>query len=153
MAQRATSFKMLAKLINDDLRVMLESDVAKYMEDVLREHIYSDIYDVSQPGENKWLHHTTYRRRYGLPQRVRAYTNKRGNIVRVTSTATARNPIYDGSRWGAPGAFLNMLQEGNMGFLSQYTHYGYFPRPALENAQHEIETSGIILAMISRKFG
>lgn len=153
MAQRATSFKMLAKMIDDDLRNVLAGDVARYMEDVLREHIYTDIYGVNEPGEGKWVHHQTYQRRYLLPQRVRAFTNKQGNIVRVTSTASARNPIFGGSRWGGAGAFLNMLQEGNMGFLSDHTHYGYFPRPALENAQHEIETSGVIMSMISRTLG
>ena len=154
MAQRATSFKMLAKMVDDDLREILETDVAKYMEDVLREHIYSDIYDVNEPGENMWVNHTTYQRRYALPRNVRSYINKKGNIVRVTSTAVARSPILGGgSRWGAPGAFLNMLQEGNMGFLSTRTHYGYFPRSALANAQHEIETSGVINAIIAFRLG
>ncbi len=153
MAQRATSFKMLAKMVDDDLRRVLETEVAPYMEDVLREHIYTDIYDANEPHEDSWVHHRTYQRRYLLPQRVRSYTNKRGNIVRVTSTATARTPIFSGSRWGSAGAFLNMLQEGNMGFLSTYTSYGYFPRPALANAQKEIETSGVIMSIISRVLG
>ena len=144
MATRATSFKMLARQMDDDLRVILEDKVAPYMEKVLIRHINEDIYQANEPGENTWVHHTQYQRRGLLPDRVKYYMNKRGNILRVTSTATARSPIFGGSRWGAPGAFLNMLQEGHLGFLTdaQYGITRYTPRferPALRNAQEEIE--------------
>lgn len=155
MPRRYTSFNALKNGINNDLKLILERDVAPIMEDILKEHIQSDIYDVYTPKEGAWVSGSTYQRRNDIASGVTHFFNKRENTVMVTSTTTASPAIRRGYSFHnrRPGVFLQMLGGGSMGFLDKTSAGKSFPRPALAKAQFEIETSGKVYAAIRRGLG
>lgn len=119
---------------------ILKQDVAPIAEDILKRHIKSDIYDVYTPKENGWVNGETYKRRYALEQAITTLVQDKNTIL-VTSTATASPAVLSG--WSFhnryPGAFLKLLEVGNMGIWN-----GGFPRPAVANTQNEIDSSSAI---------
>lgn len=123
---------------------ILQRDVAPVAEDILKKHIKSDIYDVYTPKPNGWVNGTTYQRRHTLEQAVTTIAQDTHTIL-VTSTATASPAVLSG--WSFhnryPGAFLKLLEVGNMGIWR-----GGFPRPAVTNTQNEIDTSQEIKSAI-----
>ena len=158
MARRYTSFNALKNGINDDVKLILENDVAPVMEDILRDHIRSDIYDVGAgtPQEGAWINGTTYHRRHVLENSVMHFFNKRENQINVTSNATASPSVCRG--WSfhnrRPGVFLQMLENGDMGFVMKSDRVAStFPRPALSNAQEEINGNTRIFNAIRRGLG
>jgi len=158
MAKRYTSFSALENGINNDIQTILERDVAPIMEEILREHIQSDIYDVDAdtPKEGAWIHGTTYHRRHVLESSIIHYFNKRETQINVTSRATASPSVCKG--WSfhnrRPGVFLQMLENGDMGFVMKSPRVAStFPRPALSNAQEEINGNPLILDAIRRGLG
>lgn len=145
MADRFFSdWESLVSAVDAKATQILQRDVAPVAEDILKKHIKSDIYDVYTPKQNGWVNGTTYQRRHTLEQSVTTIVQDKNTIL-VTSTATASPAVLSG--WSFhnryPGAFLKLLEVGNMGIWR-----GGFPRPAVTNTQNEIDTSQEIKSAI-----
>lgn len=145
MAEQSFSdWESLIEAVNNKANKILKERVAPVAEDILKNHIKSDIYDVYSPKENGWVGSTTYQRRHVLEDAVTTIFQNRNTIL-ITSTATASPAILSG--WSFhnryPGAFLKLLEVGNMGIW----HNG-FPRPAVTNTQNELDTSREIKSAI-----
>lgn len=145
MADRFFSdWESLVSAVDAKATQILQRDVAPVAEDILKKHIKSDIYDVYTPKQNGWVNGTTYQRRHALEQAVTTIVQDKHTIL-VTSTATASPAVLSG--WSFhnryPGAFLKLLEVGNMGIWR-----GGFPRPAVTNTQNEIDTSQEIKSAI-----
>ncbi len=145
MADRFFSdWESLISAVDAKATQILQRDVAPVAEDILKKHIKSDIYDVYTPKPNGWVNGTTYQRRHALEQAVTTIVQDKHTIL-VTSTATASPAVLSG--WSFhnryPGAFLKLLEVGNMGIWR-----GGFPRPAVTNTQNEIDTSQEIKSAI-----
>lgn len=145
MADRFFSdWESLVSAVDAKATQILQRDVAPVAEDILKKHIKSDIYDVYTPKQNGWVNGTTYQRRHALEQAVTTIVQDKHTIL-VTSTATASPAVLSG--WSFhnryPGAFLKLLEVGNMGIWR-----GGFPRPAVTNTQNEIDISQEIKSAI-----
>lgn len=145
MADRFFSdWESLVSAVDAKATQILQRDVAPVAEDILKKHIKSDIYDVYTPKQNGWVNGTTYQRRHALEQAVTTIVQDKHTIL-ITSTATASPAVLSG--WSFhnryPGAFLKLLEVGNMGIWR-----GGFPRPAVTNTQNEIDTSQEIKSAI-----
>lgn len=145
MADRFFSdWESLVSAVDARAAQILQRDVAPVAEDILKKHIKSDIYDVYTPKPNGWVNGTTYQRQHALEQAVTTIVQDKHTIL-VTSTATASPAVLSG--WSFhnryPGAFLKLLEVGNMGIWR-----GGFPRPAVTNTQNEIDTSQEIKSAI-----
>lgn len=131
---------------------ILNRDVSKIVKQILIKHINDDIYISGHPLQNAWVNGTTYQRRHVLQGSIISEL-KDNNTLFVTSTANASPPIVRGSSFsnGEKGAFLHLLESGNLGFLKRSTR-GANPgrRPAVSNAQREVESSGDVTAAIQR---
>lgn len=138
----------LIKAAETKVEKILKKDVAPIAEEILKKHIQSDIYDVYTPKENGWVlsdgTRTTYKRRHVLEKSVTSYMSDRNTLL-ITSTATASPAVVSG--WSFhnryPGAFLKLLESGNMGIWR-----GGFPRPAVLNTQEELDRSTQIQSAI-----
>lgn len=122
---------------------ILEKDVAPVVKEILGRHIKSDIYDVYTRKTNGWVikvgdkyKAATYKRRHILEDSLISVMTDVDEIM-ITSKAPPRDPI-DGSKFNNSeyGAFLNLLETGRMGLWR-----GGFPRPAVSNAQREVNRS------------
>lgn len=120
---------------------ILRSDVSPIAEQIVREHIESDIYGAYSPKPGGWfggkMYTEPYRRRHDLASQV--YTIHQGNDeILVTSYATGNIPVLSGYSWarGEPGSFLQFIEQGGFGLWQDG-----FPRPAIKNAQAEIDAS------------
>jgi len=124
---------------------ILLCDVNPVAEKILREHIAEDIYAAYTPAY--------YQRRHVLEQSVEGDLTGPGTLF-VTSTASASPSLVPGYSFENryPGAFLEMLEVGNMGFWRRH-----FPRPAVAMAQVAIDKSPEIRRAIEgglrREFG
>lgn len=118
------------------------AEIRKLGEEVLRRHIETNIYGVDKRGSGTWVHGTTYSRRHALPATVYSYVA--GNTVYVTASGAPSTPIRNGASFDSsePGSFLGLLESGNLGFLTRTSRYAPgFPRPAVSNAQAEVDGS------------
>ena len=140
MDQFYSDWESLVNAVDQKAFKILQTDVAPVAEGILKKHIKSDIYDVYTPKENGWVNGETYRRRYALEQAITTIVQDKNTIL-VTSTATASPAVLSG--WSFhnryPGAFLKLLEVGNMGIWN-----GGFPRPAVASTQNEIDSSSAI---------
>ena len=120
----------------EKLDYVLEHDVSPVAEKILRERIAEDIYAAYTPSY--------YKRRHVLEQSVESDLISSGTLF-VTSTAGANESLVPGYSFENryPGAFLEMLEVGNMGFWRRD-----FPRPAVSMAQGEIDRSSEIRSAI-----
>lgn len=145
MADRFFSdWESLVNAVDEKATQILQRDVSPVAEKILKKHIKSDIYDVYTPKENGWVDGTTYQRRHVLEQNVTTLIQDKHTIL-ITSAATASPAVLSGwsFRNRYPGAFLKLLEVGNMGIWS-----GGFPRPTVTNTQNEIDTSKEIKSAI-----
>ena len=119
---------------------ILQRDVAPVAAEILRKHILSDIYGAYTPKQNGWVGGSTYQRRFVLPNTLTYYPIGQDEIL-ISSNAEASPAIVKGYRFRNryPGAFLQLLETGNMGIWRSG-----FPRPAVSNAQKEIDNSSAI---------
>lgn len=130
---------------------ILKKDVKPAAEKILTAHIKSDIYDAYSPKDGAWVNGSTYDRRNSLYNVKSKITD---NVLFVTSDASPSKPIVKGYsiKNDGSGSFLKMLEVGNMGIWRSG-----FSRPAVSNAQREVESSGEIKAAIKngikREFG
>lgn len=119
---------------------ILKRDVAPITKEIVKRHIQHDIYDVYTPIEHGWVNGTTYQRRHILDKTVYS-TFVHDDEIMTTSNATASKSVVPGYSFHnrRPGSFLKLLESGNMGIWR-----GGFPRPAIGNAQKEIDRSSKI---------
>lgn len=140
----------LIRAVNDKTQKILQTDVAPVAEKILKKHIKLDIYNAYTPKHNGWVtgdgHRTTYQRRHELENNISSYMLNNDTLI-ITSTATASPSVVKGYsfRNRYPGAFLKMLEVGNTGIWK-----GGFPRPAVKNAQNEIDSSKKITDAIAK---
>lgn len=135
----------LIKGINAVCKLILSEDVAPVATEILKRHIEHDIYGAYTPIENGWVGGQTYNRRGSL---LTSPFHKRfvgSNEILITSSARPSPPVVKGSvfEYRQPGAFLEMIERGNMGIWKKG-----FPRPAVSKAQEEINNSSEILRSI-----
>lgn len=146
MDQLYSDWESLVNAASKKVSEILQNDVAPVAENILKKHIKSDIYDAYTPKPNGWVSGETYKRRHVLEQSVTTIFQDKNTIL-VTSTANASPSVLSG--WSFhnryPGAFLKLLEVGNMGIWN-----GGFPRPAVTNTQNEIDSSNEIKKTIKR---
>lgn len=148
----------------------LVDEIKPIVFDILRKHIQTDIYDVYTPRENGWVEYdeaagkwrrwVTYKRRYGLLDTGKEYytveDNSSGNAVSLTLFATIDEqvspfPRKHAFKYSDHGAFLKLLEVGRLGIFTAARFGGSpFPRPAVSNAQAEIDKDPRIKAIINR---
>lgn len=125
---------------------ILTKHVKPVMEDIVLSHILTDIYWAYEPKEGGWFG-GTYQRRGSLLDEENLYyeLQDRDTTLLVTSKATPSPSVIKGYSFHnrRPGAFLKMLEGDDLGIWS-----GGFPRPAISNAQEEINRSGDIVKAI-----
>jgi len=141
----AGDWESLAAQAQETLDCILLCDVSPVAEKILKERIAEDIYAAYTPSY--------YQRRHVLEQSVEGDLIGPGTLL-VTSTANASPSVVPGYSFENryPGAFLEMLEVGNMGFWRRH-----FPRPAVTMAQGAIDRSAEIKRDIAdglqREFG
>lgn len=143
------SWESLTAAAQEKCKTILEKDIAPVAKDILKKHIQADIYDVYTPTTNGWVNGQTYKRRHVLEGSIYHSFIAEDEIL-VTSNATASKSIIRGYSFHnrRPGSFLKLLEVGNMGFLGDCTPKFKYPRPAVRNAQTEIDKSSAIKAAI-----
>jgi len=132
----ADDWATLVEQAQANLDNILRHDVAPVAEEILRDHIASDIYAAYTPAY--------YQRRHALERTIISYIEN-GDTLMTTSAASASPSILPGYTFENryPGAFLEMLEVGNMGFWRRD-----FPRPAVSMAQGEIDRSAELRSAI-----
>lgn len=127
-------------------RTVLGRDVAPVAKDIVRRHIVSDIYGAYTPKPGAWVNGSTYARRHVLETEI-DHSFLSNEEILITSNANASPSIVPGYGFknSHPGAFLEMLEVGRMGIWRSG-----FPRPAISNAQSEINRSREIRSAIQR---
>lgn len=139
-----SDWESLATGAQDACRTILNTDVAPIAMDIVKKHIQTDIYNKYSPRPNAWVNGTTYQRR-GLLTKSVFYTYVSDDEILVTSDASASKPIINGYVFKnrGLGSFLSLLESGKTGVWRKG-----FPRPAIKNAQKEIDTSRAIKGAI-----
>ncbi len=138
------SWETLTAAAQEKCKLILEKDVAPIAKDILKRHIRIDIYDTYTPIPNGWVNGQTYKRRHVLDNSV-YHSFISDDEILITSNATASKPVIKGYSFHnrRPGSFLKLLETGRMGIWA----HG-FPRPAVGNAQAEINRSSAIKSAI-----
>lgn len=127
------------KSINTDEIVR---SVAPEVEAILLKHIESDIYDSYTPREGAWVGGTTYQRRHVLEGGIKSTLEADGTLL-TTSDAPAGQSVVKGYMFSnANSGFLQLLESGHMGIWKNG-----FARPAVSNAQKEVDGSARIKAI------
>jgi hypothetical protein len=145
MSSPADNWETLVAQAQAKLDQVLQQDIAPVAEEILRERIAADIYAAYTPSY--------YQRRHALERTVISYIEN-GDTLLTTGAASASKSLVPGYAFENryPGAFLEMLEVGNMGFWRRS-----FPRPAVSMAQGVIDSSAelrrAIEAGIQREFG
>lgn len=133
--------------------IILHNYVVPVMKDILLKHIQDDIYGQEAPTKHQWFGGQPYSRTGALLEESSLYDIMLDDTtVMVTSNAQPDYaPIKTSKRFdgNTEGGFLAMLENGNMGFWSTVTGLR-FPRPAISNAQKEIDDSPEIEAALQR---
>lgn len=133
------SFEEIVSRAKRDSETILTKHVSPIVKSILRRHIQTDIYDVYSPKKNGWVHGTTYKRRKRISKMIDAFMEYDGDdaMLVVTSTEDASESVVPGYSFSNryAGSFLELLGSGHMGIWRNG-----FARPAVENAQDDIET-------------
>lgn len=132
-------------------RDILEDDVAPVATKILKKHIKTDIYDAYTPKTNGWVVmrgkkriRQTYQRRNDLSADLFYIVNKDKELT-VSSNSNPMPPITGAKiRFNGYGSLLYLLESADMGLWR-----GGFPRPAVTNAQKEINESAAIANAIN----
>ena len=145
-ARKSASAQPSASSLKDAVNQAMLEDVAPVVEEILRRHIQTDIYDVYTPKEGAWIGGETYERSHLMEDNLTSYVID-GDTLFTTAMTTADDPIVQGYEFSSnyPGAFLEMLANGNMGIWKSG-----FPRPAVENAQAEVDNSSAVRQAVNR---
>lgn len=113
---------------------------------VLYKHIQSDIYGAYTPKPGGWVGGTTYARRNSLSKGSLIAINEPDGMITITSTAVPGTPVGRGSISSEPGSLLKLIESDKHGLWR-----GGFPRPAVSNAQSEID-GGALMSAIEKAF-
>lgn len=116
---------------------VLEKDVVPIVKDIIIRHIDTDIYARYQQNPmGRWMGGAPYQRRYALKNLTVYHTG--ANELTITSDAQASPSVARGWNYQNeyPGAFFMLLEKGDLGFFRKG-----FPRPAITNAQKEVDRS------------
>lgn len=144
------SWEELTAAVSNEIPSILLNDVASVAEEIVRKHILSDIYGAYTPKDGGWFagrrFETAYERRHILESSIHSRMES-PTMMLTTSYATANQSLVPGYHFvnRYPGAFLQMLENGNMGIWTKG-----FPRPVISNAQKEIDRSSAIQRAIQR---
>lgn len=124
---------------------ILRDDVVPVADEIVKRHIETDIYAAYTPRPGAWVDGTTYQRRRELPDSLIHLYSSDGTEVLITSEAKASKSVVKGYSFHhrRPGAFLSLFESDNTGIWN-----GGFARPAISNAQREINSSKQIQAAI-----
>lgn len=148
----------------------LNNDIKPIVYEILYKHIQKDIYGVYTPAENGWVEynpdtgrfrsHVTYKRRYVLLDPKNAYSETHyeingdtitGKLFATIDAKVAPFPRKRSFKYTGHGAFLELLEIGRLGIFTRAKFGGgSFPRPAVSNAQKEVDNSPRIKAAINR---
>lgn len=109
---------------------------------VLYKHIQSDIYGAYTPKPGGWVGGSTYVRRNSLSKGSLVAINEPDGTITITSTAVPGNPVGRGSISSKPGSLLQLIEGDRHGLWR-----GGFPRPAVGNAQKEIDSGALMSAI------
>lgn len=109
---------------------------------VLYKHIQSDIYGAYTPKPGGWVGGSTYVRRNSLSKGSLVAINEPDGTITITSTAVPGNPVGRGSISSKPGSLLQLIEGDRHGLWR-----GGFPRPAVDNAQKEIDSGALMSAI------
>ena len=109
---------------------------------VLYKHIQSDIYGAYTPKPGGWVGGSTYVRRNSLSKGSLVAINEPDGTITITSTAVPGNPVGRGSISSEPGSLLQLIEGDRHGLWR-----GGFPRPAVGNAQKEIDSGALMSAI------
>lgn len=121
---------------------ILVTHVSPVMKEIVVKHIRDDIYGVYTPIEHGWVNGETYQRRHVLENNMYyELQGKNKDTIMVTSVASPSKSVVKGYSFHnrRPGMFLKMLEGPNRGIWKRG-----FPRPAISNAQKEIDRSSAI---------
>lgn len=153
MPRNFDDWEGLTDAVQRKCATILDKAVAPIAKEIVRKHIETDIYGAYTPKENGWVNSdgepATYERRKLLLSRGAIYHEfSAPDEIMVTSKVTASPAVVKGwsFRNRYPGAFLKLLEVGNMGIWR-----GGFPRPAIGNAQKEIDKSSRISRVIRQE--
>lgn len=138
------SWDALVAAAQFQVRDILFDDVGPVAKEIVQKHIRSDIYGAYSPKTGAWVNGTTYPRRNFLENSVyREFIDD--ETLLITSDASASKSIVKGYSFskGEKGAFLKLIEQGPWGIWK----HG-FPRPAIANAQREIDSSAAIRSAI-----
>ena len=113
---------------------------------VLYRHIQSDIYGAYTPKPGGWVGGQTYARRHSLSRDSLVAINEPDGTITITSTAVPGTPVGRGSVSSEPGSLLKLIESDRHGLWR-----GGFPRPAVSNAQSEID-GGALMSAIEKAF-
>lgn len=140
----------LVTAIDGSISDILLNDVAPVAEDILRKHIERDLYGAYAPKNGGYFagryFETAYNRRHVLENSILSEMESTTSMI-VTSNATANQSLVPGYSFSNryPGAFLQMLESGNMGIWQNG-----FSRPVISNTQKEIDRSSKIQMAIKK---
>lgn len=140
-----SSWEELVGAVDKEIKDILIEDVAPVAKEIMRKHIESDIYGAYTPKLGAWVNGFTYQRRNDLEDGVVAVLNDPYTLF-ITNVTHASPSVVKGSSFRNRdlGAFLQLLESGNMGIWANG-----FPRPAVSNTQNEFDTGDRIPAAIS----
>lgn len=147
------NWEALTSAADEQCKKILKTYVLPVVKEIVKRHIQSDIYSVYAPKANAWVNGGTYIRRYSLLNDANIYHEFQddGTTLMVTSSAAPSPSIKKGYSFHnrRPGAFLQLFESGNFGFLN-YTSAYHFPRPAITNAQKEIDSGRGVNAAVNK---
>lgn len=145
-------FEGLADAVQKQCQDALQKVAVPLVKDILLTHIQSDIYDAYTPKANGWVsadgHPTTYERRYSLlDESAISHSFESPDTIVITSNALP-SPSIGKSKFVSQGdgSFLKMLAGNNHGLWR-----GGFPRPAVVNAQTEVNQSADLRAALQKE--
>ena len=146
----ASNWKDLVAAVNGECRAILEDYVAPVGKQILKTRIRRDIYGAYRPVKGGYFagvrYTRAYQRRHVLEENI-MHIMDNPNTMTITSRAPANTPLLPGYRFQNryPGAFLQMLENGNMGLWRKG-----FPRPAVSNTEAQFATDSKIQNAIKR---
>jgi hypothetical protein len=140
------NWETLTTAAQENCTAILKKDVFPVAKKIVKKHIQSDIYKAYTPTPNGWVNGETYKRRKLLPNTIE-YIFVADDEMYITSNADASPSVVKGYSFQnrRPGAFLELLESGKMGIWKKG-----FPRPAISNAQKEIDNSTEITDAIQK---
>lgn len=129
----ATTVKSLQKEIMRRANVTLKEQVAPYVEDKLKEHIQSDVYDTYSPVE--------YERRKsngGLMDDSNIIDDMRSGQLKVWNKTPTDPPKFKHKDYNNPDGLARLIEEGAHNPWNYKKYRWTKPRPFITNTQADI---------------